>query len=302
MATIADRPDATPEDIKASYGFVALLGDAVPEIRDLLQQAINGKWTPDRFVMSVANTNWWKNTPAVQREWIIKSATDPAQSFTEMATGADQIRNLTAELGVPMLSGERAKEVWLWTKVAGYTESGVRAYVARMALDEGGWSEGGGGVMGRLVQDMFRLSSEYGYTTTDINAEVLEKADWIMRTGGNIDTTGWQAKMIDYAKAKFAPYAADIQGGKTVAEIARPIVDRVAGLLETNPDALDFSDPILKKALTEWGAENRAYSLNEIEDFVRQDTRWKTTDNAMESAVKLVEEIGTRFGVIGGAR
>lgn len=301
---MADPKEPTDEDIKASYGFVALLGNAVPEIQSLLNEAIKNKWTPDRFVMSVANTNWWKSTPAAMRDWIIRSATDPAQAFTEKATGADSIRNLAAQMGVPMPSEERAAEIWLWTKVAGYDENGTRAYLSRVAFDEGGWQEegGGGGAFGRMVNDMFRLSAEYGYTTTDLSGEILEKAEWIMRTGGNVDISGWQSKMIEYAQSKFAPYAEDIRGGKTVAEIARPIVDRVSNLLEVNPDALNFDDPLLKKALTEWGAENRAYSLNEIENFARQDARWKTTDNAMESSVKLLNEIGETFGVLGGGR
>lgn len=294
--------EPTPEDIKAGYGFVALLGDAVPEIKDLLNQAVQGKWTPDRFVMSVANTNWWKSTPAAMRDWVIRSATDPAQAYTEAATGSDYIRNLSAQLGVPMPSIDKAKEIWLWTKVAGYDENGTRAYVSRVALDTGGWQEGGGGMMGRLINDMFKLSADYGYTTNDLSSEVLDKAQWIMRTGGNVDTSGWQSKMIEYAQSKFAPYADDIRGGKTVAEIARPIVDRVSGLLEMNPDSLNLDDPLLKKALTEWGAENRAYSLNEIENFARQDSRWKTTDNAMESSVKLLNEIGQTFGFLGGGR
>lgn len=294
--------EPTPEDIKAGYGFVALLGNAVPEINDLLTQAIAGKWTPDRFVMSVANTNWWKNTPAAMRDWIIRSATDPAQASTEADTGADYIQNLSAQLGVPIVDAQRAKEIWLWTKVAGYDENGTRAYVSRMALDAGGTGDVGGGVMGRLVNDMFRLSAEYGYSSTDLSGEILGVADSIMRTGGNIDSTGWQSKMMEYAQSKFAPYADDIRGGKTVAEIARPIVDRVSGLLEMTPDSLNFDDPLMKKALTEWGAENRALSLNEIENAARQDPRWRKTDNAMESSVKLLNEIGQTFGVLGGGR
>lgn len=292
--------DPTPEDIKASYGFVALLGNAVPEINDLLNQAIQQKWTPDHFVMSVANTNWWKSTPATTREWIIKSATDPAQAYTESATGADYIRNLSAQLGVPMPSPDRAKEIWLWTKVAGYDENGVRAYLSRVAFDEGGASEKNGGIYGQMVNDMFKMAADYGYNPQDLSDQILGQAQWIMRTGGNVNSAGWQSKMIDYAQSKFAPYAEDIRGGKTVTDIARPIVDRVSQLLELNPNSVQLDDPLMKKALTEWGANNRAYSLNEIENFARQDSRWKTTDNAMESTTKLLNEIGQQFGMLGG--
>lgn len=290
--------DPTPEDIKAGYGFVALLGEAVPEINSILQQAIQGKWTPDRFVMSVANTNWWRTTPDATRQWVIQSATDPASVDKQLLVGSDMIRRLSQEMGLALPDIEQARKLWLHGHLLGLNEEQVRASLAR-SLAAGA---GGGGDMGRMVNEMFKLASDYGYTSGDLSGEILSAARGFLGNSGTADITGWQSKMINYAQSKFAPYADDIRGGKTVTEIARPIVDRVSDLLEMNPEALDFNDPLLKKALTEWGAENRAYSLNEIENFARQDSRWKKTDNAMESTVKLLNELGQTFGVLGGGR
>lgn len=289
--------EPTPEDIKAGYGFVALLGNAVPEINSILQQAIQGKWTPDRFVMSVANTNWWRTTPDATRQWVIQSATDPASVEKQLLVGSDKIRRLSQEMGLALPDIEQARKLWLHGHLLGLGDEELKASIARSLA--GGT---GGGDMGRMVNEMFKMASDYGYSSGDLSGEILATARGFLGNSGTADITGWQSKMIEYAQSKFAPYAEDIRGGKTVADIARPIVDRVANLLEMNPDALDFNDPLLKKALTEWGAENRAYSLNEIENFARQDSRWKTTDNAMESSVKLLTEIGKTFGVLGGGR
>lgn len=304
MTAPASRPVPTEQDVMAGYGFVGLLARAIPELNSILQQAVKGQWTPDRFVQTVADSNWYKNTPAGMREWITKQITDPAQAEVEAATGADYVRNMTAQLGVPMPSAERAREVWLWTKIAGYDENGTRAYISRMAFEDGGWSEepgSGGGVYGRLVSDMFKQAHEYGYTSPDLSSEILEKARWIMQTGGNVDTTGWQSKMIDYATSFYAPYKEEIRGGKTVADISKPVMDRVAQLLEMNPSNMNLNDPLVKKAMTEWAPDGRAYSLREIEDQTRRDARWKVTDNAKQSAVKMVEEIATRFGLVPGS-
>lgn len=305
MAEIAPRPEPSPEDITASYGFVGLLGDAVPEIRALLHQAIANKWTPDRFVMSVASTNWWKSTPAVQREWVVRTATDPAQAATEMAAGAGAITHMAAQLGVPKLSVEQARKIWLETKIAGYDENNTRAYVAQRAFEMGKPEADGsmGGRMGQLAQEMFQLAHDYGYTSPRVGYEIMDNVKEIMSHGGSIDTTQWRDRMIRYASAYYAPYAEDIKGGKTLAEVSQPIVSRVAQLLEANPDALSVNDPIIKKALTEWNSEkgvNRAYTLREIEDVTRKDGRWLKTDNAMEESAKLLAEIGQRFGMTGG--
>lgn len=303
MTAPAARPVPTPEDVMAGYGFVGLLAKAVPELKNILEQAVKGQWTPDRFVQTVADSSWYKSTPAGMREWITKQITDPAQAYTEAATGSDYIRNLSAQLGVPMPTPDRAKEIWLWTKVAGYDENGTRAYLSRAAFDEGGWAEEGGqgGVYGRLVNDMFKMAHDYGYYSPTLSDEILEKARWIMRTGGNVDTTGWQSKMMDYATAFYAPYKEDIRGGKSVADIAKPVIDRVAQLLEVNPENVNLNDPLVRKAMTEWNPEGRAYSLREIEDQTRRDARWGATDNAKQSAVQMVSEILNKFGMLPGS-
>src|SRR5687767_13216895 len=115
--------EPTQEDIRAGYGFVALLGNAVPEINSILNQAVKDKWTPDRFVMTVANTSWWRTKPAAERDWVIKYVTDPAQAEREIWAGADSIRNLSVQLGVPMPSVEKAKDIWLATKWGGLDET-----------------------------------------------------------------------------------------------------------------------------------------------------------------------------------
>lgn len=305
MATIAERPEPTPEDIKAAYGFVGMLGDAVPEIRNILNQAVSEKWTPDRFVMSVANTNWWKSTPSAAREWTIRMATDPAQANTELATGAGEIIHLAAQLGVPSLSNAHARQIWLETKIHGYDENNTRAWVAQRAFALGTPEQDGafGGRMGQLVQEMFQIAHDYGYKTNRLTHEVLSHAKDIMSHGGQIDTSLWKERMTRYAMAYYAPYAEDLRAGKTLAEVSQPVVSRVAQLLEVNPDALDVNDPIIRKALTEWkteGGTSRAYSLREIEDATRSDARWLKTDNAMEDANKMVNEIGKRFGMVAG--
>lgn len=314
MATIANRPEPGPEDYKASYGFVAQLADQIPEIRDLLNQALAGKWTPDRFVMSVANTNWFKTTPKSQRDWIIQMATDPSSAEADVQSGMATVMSDLQQIGIGVgvgLTGrahvdDRLRALYIGARTRGFWDNEVarRKYIFEtiMADPGGNKRENFGGAYGNLVAEMYKLAKDFGYSPSNLQAEIFWDTDTIMKSGGTVDASIFRTKMINYATAKYAPYADDIRGGKTVAEVARPIVDRVADLLELNPDAVDLTDPLIKKALTEWGAENRAYSLNEIENFARQDVRWRTTDNAMESSVKLLNELGRTFGVLGGDR
>jgi hypothetical protein len=68
-----------------------------------------------------------------------------------------------------------------------------------------------------------------------------------------------------------------------------------------NPSNMNLNDPLVRKAMTEWAPDGRAYSLREIEDQTRRDARWGVTDNAKQSAVKMVEEIAGKFGLVPGS-
>lgn len=304
--------EPTPEDIKAGYGFVALLADSIPEIAALLQTAVAQSWTPDRFVMSVANTNWWKNNGAGARDWVIKSITDPANANREAEAGAWEIRRFATEMGLPVVSQEpygpeyeRFKQIWVQSKLQQVAPEAMTGWLFPQlvqGINNNYAVDTAGGKYGQLIGEMFQLAHDFGFTgrdPEDLTDQIIGEANKVMLGGGSAGAGAWRAKMSDYAQATYAPYADAIRGGKTVAEIARPVVDRVATLLEVAPDSVKLNDPLMKKALTEWGAENRPLSLNEIENAARQDTRWKTTDNAMESSVKLLNEIGQTFGFLG---
>lgn len=293
--------EPTPEDIRASYGFVGKLADSVPEINAVLQQAITGKWTTDRFLMTVANTNWWKLNGTGAREITLMQATDPGNFAKERAAGARSMAVQLEQLGIPFdLDFEVLGDMWVRAKMEQVPAEGMASWL----FDAAPWMSNkqlldSGGRVGTVVNEMFRMAHEYGYNTSDLTGEILDEVRDMMQGGLAGGSEEWRSRMINYASSYYAPYADDIRGGKTVGEIAQPVIERVANLLELNPYDVDFNDPLLKKALTEWGDKDRAYSLNEIESFARQDSRWKTTDNAMESSVKLLNEVGQTFGLLG---
>lgn len=281
----------------AGYGFVGLLAKAIPDLNAILTQAVQGQWTPDRFVQTVADSNWYKTTSATDREWITKQITDPASAERELVVGSDKIRNVSQEMGLALPEIDVARGLYLRSRLDNLDEQGLRAHLARV-LAPGADS---GGHMGRMVNDMFKMAHDYGYASSDLSGEILDKARSILASSGEADTTAWQSKMIDYASAYYAPYRDDIRGGKTVADIAKPVTDRVAQLLEMNPENVNLNDPLVKKAMTSWAPDGRAYTLREIEDQTRRDARWKTTDNAKQSAVQIAEEIATKFGMLPSA-
>lgn len=307
MTAPAARPVPSAEDVQAGYGFVGLLAKAIPELNDILLRATREQWTPDRFVQTVADSKWYKSTPASEREWITKQITDPASAEQEMRNGALEVQRMASELGFGALPGgdELLRKVYIQSRTSGITDEAARRQFIFNALANPAVTNDDpllyGGRYGQLVGQAFQAAHDYGYQSADLSGEILRWVHGNMAAGGVADISGWTQAMVKYAESYYAPYKDEIRGGRTVADISKPVVDRVAQLLEMNPANVNLADPLIRKAMTEWNPEGRAYSLREIEDAARRDARWKTTDNAKQSAVQMVEEIASKFGLIPGS-
>lgn len=297
--------DPKPADLKASYGFVALLAKEVPAIGSLLKKAVKGKWTPQRFAMSVANTRWWRQTPASKREWLVTRITDPRTAQREMINGAADIRNRAEVLGVGQGSWGYAKQTWLNAKIRGYEGETLDGYIFRRAnLNAGNRvarMERAGGRYGQLISEMGEMAYQYGYTTTkdwekapQATYQILKAANKIMEDGGQAQPTAWHNRMKSFAASKYSAFGDRIQAGETVLDIAQPYMQAVSDTLELNPEELGLDDKLVKRAME----GKQALAVHEVERAARQDTRWRKTDNAMESAGEMLTTLGKAFGKV----
>jgi hypothetical protein len=308
MTMPSARPVPTAEDVQAGYGFVGLLAKAIPELSEILLRATREQWTPDRFVQTVADSKWYKSTPAAQREWITKQITDPASAEEEIRNGSMELQAELSAMGAGGLGPDPTtwlRERYVEMRVSGMADDPAarKAWLWQRYLNDPNAGSGlnTGGQHAKLVREAFQMAHDYGYQSGDLTGEVLRWVNGVMTSGGTADIGGWQSHMVNYATAMYAPYKDEIRGGRSVADIAKPVMDRVAQLLEVNPMNVNVNDPLVRKAMTEWNPEGRAYSLREIEDATRRDARWKTTDNAKQGAVQMMEEIGTKMGFMPGS-
>ncbi|MFD9734411.1 hypothetical protein [Umezawaea sp. NPDC059074] len=292
-----EPPD--PEDVRATYGFVALLAEEVPEIGDLMQQAVDENWTADRFSMALAATDWWQSTPDGQRQWLVKTIADPATAEQAMQNGAQQVYAWASATGVPVPSVKQARKLWLETQVKGMDAAMASAHVARSLLaDKNVPLDGVGGQLGKAINDMYDMSFRYGYIPPDLNDQIQALARNIVGNGsvGNIE--GWRSKLTEYAAAKYTAFADRIRGGETVMDVARPYMESYARTLELNPADLQLNDRLIQEAL-QGNTQGAAKSVWQFEQDLRKDDRWGFTDNAKDSAGKTLTSIGKAFGMIG---
>lgn len=293
-----------PEDVEASYGFVAQLARQVPEVGAILNQARAESWTTDRFNMAVANTNWWKSTPPERRQWFIQQISDPAGAAAAMRTGASAIEQIAGQLGfgANVLTREKAQELWLHGQLSGDNEQQIRAFIFdSLAPLTNGMSEVGG-EYGALIQQARALAGAYGYNATEEEVRRYAGGGLTFGSTGQAGLAGWQSKLKSYAAAKFAPFADRIAQGETVADIAAPYVEAISSTLEINPKDVGLDDQYVQKWLqgtAEAGKPPAATAVWQAQQELRKDPRWQNTRNAWDAAAKTATTIGKAFGMVG---
>jgi hypothetical protein len=75
-----------------SYGFVGTVASAIPDLRSILQQAIDGEWTPEQFSRTVNDSPWFKANAESVRKLATLQAMDPATYNQNLANAASKVR------------------------------------------------------------------------------------------------------------------------------------------------------------------------------------------------------------------
>lgn len=298
------QPTLTPQDIKAQYGFITALANAVPDINKILQQAVKGQWSVSRFQMAIANTSWWKKTGDIARNWLITQISDPATAAHEMQDGAAQVIQLAQQQGFTAAQVQAdAQNIWLQSKLNGMSDQQLAGYIASREWTKLSGNTQVNGSIGNIEDQAKQMAAAYGYNPADLDAEVLQMAaaDAEAQRTGSDALAGWQQKMINYASVKYAPFADQIKQGQTVSDIAKPYTDAYQQILE-QPASQDINDPLIAKALQGTPDKNGqpvATPLWQFQQQLRADPRWAQTDNARQSMAQAVTQIGKTFGFIG---
>lgn len=292
-------------DIKAQYGFVTALARAIPEIGRLINKAVKQKWTAERMQMEVANTRWWKTTAAPTRQWLTQKIADPASATQALQAGGANVGTVAAGLGLPV-SSAKAQELWLYSQLHGYDEAATRGLIFRHLQKFGGLpgDDQASGEYGTLLSQAREMAAAYNYNPRDLAAQVRAAAGSGLAAGdpGQDHLAGWQTKLRNYAKSKYAAFADRIDQGETVMDIAQPYIDVYSQTLEVNSQDVSLDDRYIQKALqgqSQAGKPPASQPVWQFQQELRKDPRWGFTQNARQAAAETATVIGRAFGMIG---
>lgn len=272
------------------YGFVEGMLDAHPELKTLFNKAVKESWTPSKFQAEVRNTNWYKTHSESERQFIIKRFGDPATVGALWNANQTKIQAMAGQLGAS-LDWNTINSLAYGIMALGWSEERLRREMS-MRINIG---ERIGGQAGEYMMQMKEYGYQMGFTPTDADLQ------WGARAiiSGDKTMEDFKESYRKIAKGIYSNWTEQIDAGQTVMQLASPYFQAMSTILELPPGSLTLDDPTIKKTLQakdpQTGA-NRVKQLWEFENDLRNDDRWKKTQNAQNSTMQVAHQVLSDFG------
>lgn len=288
--------DPTAPELAAQFGYAAAFFQAIPELNNLLNQAVREHWTPARFQAGFMNSNWYRSTSASARQWSTLQTSDPASASQKLNDTMNKIGTLASQMGVT-IDGNRLNQMANAAISGGYSDDVLRsAIAAEWHYTPGNTSGSAGGAAGAEAA-MRKLASDYGVTVND--------SDMAGMVQGVLSGRMTQDSMADFvrdqARSKYPGMKDWIDQGLTVKQVASPYTSSYAKLMEVDPDTVKLDDPAVQRALQGGKNSQGAWQQQTLYDFekqLRNDPRWLKTKNARDDVSNTTNNVLRDMGLI----
>ena len=287
---------------KAEYGWVASLYETDDSVRQLLDTAVQQKYTGDRFLTEFYKTAWYANTDATTRNFYkLKNSDGYAEKLDNTK---NNIRSYALGEGfnfnddtLTVLAEGQLK--YGWNEQA--TANAVGAEFVRQADTAE--------AQGRLLtgqtdikttgtfQELKRTAGQYLLKPTD--AELEDYARGVI-TGTKTKET-FARDMAARAKIRYGSLSEYIDQGYDLRSVTADYRQSAAELLETDENSIDFTDEKYAKAFQYTDPttnKSRQMNLQEWQRYIRSMPEWGNTENAKNTYRDVAFSIAQAFGQV----
>lgn len=281
----------TAAELAETYGFVESLLNSNKELKSLFQKAVKGGWLPDKFQAELRDTKWWKTLSKSQREFLVTQYGDPATSRQKLDQNFIKIKQLGSQMGL-RLDDKVWKDLAYQYSYNGWTDQQLRYQLGRRLDMPGTQRFGEAGE----IQDKL---SEYAYSMgIKVSDSWMDNASKTVVSGMGTQQD-FESKLREQAKATYSFWAKQIDAGQSVADLASPYTQTMAQILELPPGSVNLFDPSIKKALQfrDNSGKSAVKPLWQFENEMREDSRWRKTNNAQNSMMQIAHQVLSDFGV-----
>jgi len=256
----------------------------IPELMNVLVNAIGKNLTGPEIQDQLAQTNYWRTTTEAQRAWDQLSAVSPAEAAKRQADKVKMMQDTLTTLGLSAAGlGTPDDQAYWWLRDVNYVTSHdlnqqqTADYLVSMySVGSNLNPDNARGTIAQTMGAIGAAAADYGLPTTP--QDRLFAAQNIARGISTLDSV--KGTYAATAKGMFAPeVGAAIDRGLTVRQFADPYVNIAAQNLEIGPDQVNLSDPkwqaFLKvpqvDAKSATGTSNRVMTTAEWQAKIRTD-------------------------------
>lgn len=302
-------------------GFDMDFVKAHKEILDVFTKATNENWFTSgdigkaKFDAAIQRTGWAQQNGPFAQEYLLAAAKNGGKdkAFLEQNRVAEEFVREAAQRVGAKLDDRQLKFFAKQTLMNGWNKDATRAHFLDQALT--GQLEFFNPKTGR--KDLFQtdhLNYESGAINKTIQAlkdsayknGVTYNDDWYRQQARSV--AGGMSTLDDHlteirkqGSSLFPVYADKVAAGADVMDIASPFINKMASVLEIDPNSISLNDPTIKKALG--GVDSKgnpvAVGLWDFEKSLRQDSRWQYTKQANDEISNLTSKIISMFGMGG---
>lgn len=286
-------PKIDNEELAQQYGLTSSLINAYPELKGLFDQAVKETWTPDKFQAKFRNSNFYKSMSDTQRKSLVMSYTDPATYGQLWHTTQEHIRGLMGDLGADTNNWDQINAAAGKVIMEGWNDDMARDYLGQFVVF------GSGGLAGGKAGAAQTELNAYAYSMGVQNSDswIQEAIRNIVRGKGSMQQ--YKNDLMTQAIATFPGYEKQLRAGSTMSDIASPYVQSMSQILEIPSGSVNLFDNTVRNALS-WKDPAGAVGAKPIWQFqndLRQDERWKKTQNAQDAAMGTAHKVLQDFGM-----
>lgn len=279
------------EDAAAQYGWSLALINSNPELKRAFNAALDGGWSPSRFIAEIRDTGYFRKH---QESWRLNETlkiTDPGTWKANRAATVASLRDLAAGMGSIVNDGQLAK---IADNVMGLGWNQAQqkdALAAYVTASSGGPLKGQFiGDAGQNAQALQQAAVRNGYKIPKGKLQEWNRAI----LAGNASVQDYQMFIRRQAAAAFPSFADELLAGADLDDVAAPYRDSMARLLELPEQKINLFDPTIRKALATKDPKTgkpTAMPIYDFEDSLRKDPRWMKTENAHREVMGLGKQV-----------
>lgn len=289
---VAPRLDA--HELAETYGMSYAFFKSQPELWKMLNSAVEGQWTGDKFQAEIKNSAWWKKNSSSARQAQVLSKTDPATYKASMEAARVSARQLAVKSGailsqrnVDLLARNMIHLDWNESQVMNFLGQYIK-FGANHVI---------GGAAGQAASQIRKEAYGLGVAVTD--QSILNNAAYAVR--GLTSMEQITGSMRQQAAGLYPAYADQIAAGANMQDLARPYAQVLAQELQLPETDIDVFSPKIKAALNRMGPDGKPapMSLTEFTQFVRNDPAWQRTPQAADKTLGVARQVLAHMGLAG---